>query len=506
MSKTEIAIAIAVTALFALAATIVLSCENADSTFESDGSDTDADSDGDTDADSDSDSDSDADTSTNPADDNDNDGLSNGFEEENGTDPNDEDSDDDGVSDLIEWVAGTDPLDPDSNPGAEGNFYFVEPYMQDPDPPEDTLVFSTELKKADLFIMMDTTGSMGSAITNLKNDMSSIIIPEVAAVVPDIWFAVGRFDDYPYGSYGYGTDVPFALLQRTTDDPVTAQNAVNMLSTNSGGDMEESHVPALWATATGDALGTYVPAQTECEPDEIGYPCFRDGAVPIILMVTDAPFHNAYGDYMPYVGITPEPPDWGEAVVALNDIHAKVPSVWVDYGWSTTVLDHCNQMAWDTGTQDSFGDPLVFSVDSTGSGLGDQVVEAITMLASDVPFSSIDAEPRDDTSDSVDATIFIDHIEPNLEGGVEDPLNPGQICVGGLPTADDNDDDVPDKFIDVLPGTPVCFDIYPAMNETVEETAEPQVFLAYIDVLGDAFTVLDTREVYFLVPPSTPLE
>jgi hypothetical protein len=170
------------------------------------------------------------------------------------------------------------------------------------------------------------------------------------------------------------------------------------------------------------------------------------------------------------------------------------------------VLAHCNQLAWDTGTEDSFGDPLVFDVNWLGSGLGDQVVEAIQLLASDVPFSSIDAEPRDDTSDDVDATIFIDHIEPNLTGGVEDPLNPGMICVGGLDTVDDDDDDIPDKFVNVLPGTPVCFDIFPAMNETVPEIADPQVFKAFIDVLGDAFTVLDTREVFFLVPPSTPLE
>jgi hypothetical protein len=33
-------------------------------------------------------------------------------------------------------------------------------------------------------------------------------------------------------------------------------------------------------------------------------------------------------------------------------------------------------------------------------------------------------------------------------------------------------------------------------------TADPQLFRAEVDVLGDGVTVLDTRTVYFLVPPA----
>jgi hypothetical protein len=43
------------------------------------------------------------------------------------------------------------------------------------------------------------------------------------------------------------------------------------------------------------------------------------------------------------------------------------------------------------------------------------------------------------------------------------------------------------------------------MNETVPETGVPQLFKAYVDVVGDSVTVLDTREVFFLVPPSEPI-
>ncbi len=39
------------------------------------------------------------------------------------------------------------------------------------------------------------------------------------------------------------------------------------------------------------------------------------------------------------------------------------------------------------------------------------------------------------------------------------------------------------------------------MNTTVMPTLDPQLFRARIDVLGDGFTPLDNRDVYFLVPP-----
>jgi hypothetical protein len=39
------------------------------------------------------------------------------------------------------------------------------------------------------------------------------------------------------------------------------------------------------------------------------------------------------------------------------------------------------------------------------------------------------------------------------------------------------------------------------MNTTVMPTASPQLFRAQVDVIGDGVTVLDTRDVYFVVPP-----
>jgi hypothetical protein len=133
------------------------------------------------------------------------------------------------------------------------------PYNDDPRPAVDTLVFSTSLLMADVFFLMDTTGSMSGEIASLQADLSDVIIPGIRAVVPDSVFGVGRFDDYPSSPHGSsGTDVIFQLMQPMTADPATAQAAVDALSLHSGMDGPEGHVPALWATATGMGLGGYL--------------------------------------------------------------------------------------------------------------------------------------------------------------------------------------------------------------------------------------------------------
>jgi len=66
---------------------------------------------------------------------------------------------------------------------------------------------------------------------------------------------------------------------------------------------------------------------------------------------------------------------------------------------------------------------------------------------------------------------------------------------------DGNGDGVVDYFPRVLPGTSVCFDIHAKRNTTVPATREPQMFTATIQVMGDGITILDERDIFFLVPP-----
>jgi len=401
--------------------TYVPACESAGSSLDAD-ADGDSDSDGDSDTDTDSDSDTDSDGDCDPSDpgaDSDGDGLSNGFEQENGTDPCNPDSDGDGVSDFVEWAAGTDPNNPESNPSADGNFYFLEPYGEPPDPTEDTLVFATDIQMADVFFAMDTTGSMGGEIANLQSSLTGTIIPGVEAIIPDVWFGVGNFDDYPVGSYGSAAsgDEVFSLHEMMTGVATDAQDAVNELVTHYGVDGPESDVPALFAIATGTDFGTYLPEQTLCPDGYIGYPCFRPGAVPIIVLITDSSFHNGPGSYSPYgTDVSPTPPTYDETVTVLNDIHAKVISIFSPSGDDAVGLSHCQQVSTDTGAETLTG-PLTFEIAGDGSGLGTEVVNAVGLLANGVPMD-ISVVARDDTTDAEDATAFIDRIVPNTVGGV----------------------------------------------------------------------------------------
>ena len=213
--------------------------------------------------------------------------------------------------------------------------------------------------------------------------------------------------------------------------------------------------------------------------------------------MTDAPFHNGPGGTNPYEGIDPTPPTYDETIAALNAIHAMVMTV--DSGG--TYSEHDNrQIVIDTGAIDSAGEPVHITTASSGTGLSRGIVEAIWELAHTVP-EPVYGRGRDDPSDVVDATLFIDRIQPNVIGGVADPRDPSEICEGGLEVADTSGDGHPDEFTSVMPGTTVCLDIYPARNSIIPPTHEYQVFIAFIDVIGHDVTVLDTREVYFLVPP-----
>ncbi len=428
--------------------------------------------------------------------DSDNDGLSDQWESENGLDPYNEDSDGDSVTDLIEVGAGTDPLDPESNPLSEGNFFFIVPYLEDPEPPRDTLVFSTDIKQADVYFLVDTTGSMWGEVATLRSSISSTVIPGMVASIPDVWVGVGHFDDYPVGSYGSGGDESFENLSNINPDPAAAQAAASGLPSGSGADSPESHVTGLYTVASGDVSKT-MPMQPapSCGADRFGYPCYRVGAVPIIILISDATFHNGPGGAYNYSGVNA--PTYAETIAALNAARVKVIGVHSD-SWSDDA--HYRQLAFDTGTVDAGGNPLVYNIPGDGSGLGDQVINAVATLANQVPLD-VTTSPRDDDTDLVDATIFIDHIEPNTVDSIEDPMHPGVFCVPGLSAIDADGDTLLDTFIDVLPGTSVCFDIYPRMNATVPATEEPQVYMAYVDVIGDDITVLDTRDVYFLIPP-----
>ncbi len=453
----------------------------------------------------------------------DGDGLSDADEIGAGTDPQDPDSDGDGATDLIEQVAGTDPTDEADNPQAGGDFIFLEPFEEAPSPPSDTLLFATEIVRADVLFLVDTTGSMGEEIGNLVSSLSSTVAPGLADVLPDVALGVAHYEDFPTYVYGGAGDQPYDLLHRmmtvsTGDGLASVAASVSALALGNGWDGPESGWEALYQAATGEGIsagGASVPAFAPAtaypaEPpagEEIGTlggAGFREGALPIIVQATDAVSHN--GDYATFSGAHTST----DAIAELTAIGARVVGIASQGGWGD-VRSELVATATVTGAVVSPGDfgdacaagqcctglsgageapaasgdcPLVFTITSSGTGLGSTIVNGITLLTS---FAAIDisAEPVDAPEDGLDAVAaFVASVLPTSVG---DGCTAGLTIVGGA-------------FIDVQPGTPVCFEVVPRENTTVMPTGEPQLFRATIRVLGDGVTELDARDVFFLVP------
>jgi hypothetical protein len=370
---------------------------------------------------------------------------------------------------------------PYNEPGSTGPWF-------DPDPTMDHLVFATDIQKSDVFFALSSSGSMAGEINNLRSSLQTTVIPGILSEMPGIWFGVGRFEDCHSCAHN------MAVLQEMTDDITAVEAALTGWGTCGG---DNPFTQYLHVLATGDVTpflgwGNVVPTHWTCTPPgSIGWPCFRTDAQPIVVQFGDSPFSEAWTGCSP--GYTLD-----QAVTALNSISAKY--IGVNSGSSRADME---DIAIGTGSADVMGTPLVLDVPSDGSGLGAQLVDAIEILAHQVPVD-VSFRLRDDPSDMVDTVSeFVDYVEPSVAGGWPDPSDPTVICVGGLDVDDRYPplDGRPDSFSDVLPGTPVCFDVYVKQNWTVRARREPLVFLLEIDVIADGITVVDTIDVYFLVPP-----
>ncbi len=456
------------------------------------------------------------------------------------------DTDGDGVSDLIEDAAGTDPNNDADSPLINGDFVFIVPYNGAPSPTEDALDFSTDVGQADVLFTMDETVSMDAEIANLKLSMSSLIAT-VRTQLPDTAFGVVGYRDFPTAPYGSPGDEPFVLRHRimtatTSAGLASVQGAVDQYSAAGGNDGPEAGWEMMYQIATGVGTtegGASVPPFTTTtappvtvpageETGTIGGVGFRAGSLPVVVWITDTCSHNSpqgESDYT-FASVTRD-----AAVTALQEKSIRVIALIsgagcgnnfarldAQYGveatgavvpvsaWGAVGVrpSDCTEIQCCTGLGGA-GElspdgmcPLIFRVNgSTGAGLTDAMATAIRVVTR---FGAlvIGATAKDDPSDSVDALdAFVQRVEANTVAGA-----PCESA--GLVAIDTNGDTIKDTFSNVNAGTTVCFDVVPKMNTTVPATDVPQMFKASVTVSGDGITVLDTRRVFFLVPPEIP--
>jgi len=432
--------------------------------------------------------------------DSDGDGLPDAVEREIGSSRCLPDTDGDGYSDLVEWAhPEADPTDPEVGIPEDDYYLVLDPWGE---VEERDLVFTTDLKHADIFFLVDTTGSMTQEINQIKATISSVIVPGIRSRVPDAWFGAGWFADFPTGLYGDPSlDKPFVLLQAMTADVAALQSAVNTLTNSGGQDWPESGVEALYQTATGEGLDPWVlpyPCATGT-----GAACFRPGSLPIVLLVTDAPMHNGPPGTVAdaYAGITPSPHTWDEAMAALNAVHARVVGLSSDDPAAPQgARNDLEATAEATGALDPAGNPLVLDIGVNGELLDTRVIDAVEMLATQVAIDvdTTTADMPDLYSEpgwtEVDATCFIRARIPQ----------PGWIPPEGVAPEDAVASYDGAAFYGVIPGTRVTFRVQFQNAGCYEGDIMPRVFAARIIVRGDGSTDLDERIVIILVPALTP--
>ena len=467
------------------------------------------------------------------------------------------DTDGDGADDMIERTLGSDPQDQFETPETLGKFYFKIPYQGLPAPDEHTLAIKTNLSRADVGFLVDTTGTMAGELNALKIGLH-LVIQTLLQDVPELAVGVAAFDDYPvdpFGAYAQN-DLPFYLPSpagKMSTVPADSLAAVNQLVIHGGGDTPESQVAAMFLAISNSDFqwpGTYWPPPSTT-PGRYGYLAFRNDAFPIVVAITDAPFHNgrrvsaptSLHDEYPF-NATANAPDVDDLVAAINGIGGRFIGFASDNG--QRVGDPYEDMAYLADNTSSYVSPsafggacttgiggaplgspdgpggscrLVFDVYQNGDGLTERIVDAVQGMLKGL---TLDMRVIA-VSDPVVAPLFVDsvdefvsHVTVSQNGG-DDPTDPGVPCIivnsssladkwSGAKGLASGGDTYNETVLGVVPTTKICFMVFPKMNTTVPQTDDAQVFHAVLQVKAkrSATTEINLgapRDVLFVVPP-----
>jgi hypothetical protein len=194
------------------------------------------------------------------------------------------------------------------------------------------------LKTADIYFLIDMTGSMDGErdklieslkVGNFLNDPSTPVdesasvecadrdfngspddflktrgvAGNIACLIRNSGFGAGWFREIPFSAadsygirYSYPNFEPFEHRLDITDDVDALDSALTMFDTRGNQNWAEDATVGLHAVATGGPLylgwdRPGVPKRT-CPTGHFGYPCFRNDAMPIVVLMTDAPMMN----------------------------------------------------------------------------------------------------------------------------------------------------------------------------------------------------------------------
>ncbi len=337
---------------------------------------------------------------------------------------------------LSEPDAALDAFVPDA--GAPGTCIEVPP---DAGVVRADIVVPVSLAVVDVFFLIDATASMVDEIDNVRSGLRSAVVPGVRAAIPDAAFGVALVGEFPVEPYGPSRVRPFDLRAPITDDIVSVEGALGEVPSWGNFDDPEAQVEGLYQVATGAGLGDFISPSFGCPSGGSGGGCFRRDSLPVIMLITDAPFHNGPGGSEPYEGISPPPHTFDEAVEALGSLGVFVVGLGARDPGRPSAMGDLRAVARQTGAVDDDGDPLVFDIGSRGDGVDRGIVRAVERLASGLPLD-VDAVVEDAPGDAIDARTLIREVRPL---SADPPSGVERIAEDG--------------FVGVMPGTRVTFEI-----------------------------------------------
>lgn len=443
----------------------------------------------------------------------------------------DPDSDDDGSSDLVEVALGSDPCTAASDP-----YQLVDAVVVVSTGSVQTIELElvASPRRVDILFNMDATGSMEEELNDLDANLSTTVIDRLETDFPesDFGYGVSAYRDFPMAPFGSPGDYPFRLLQRISTIGAQSEAALGLLSTGGGNDQPESGWEALYQIATGAGGVTWSGGSIDPFDSSDGFELgvadgtrggagFRDGALPLVVHVTDAANHAA-GDYEEDVtgahssgdALGALESELGARVLGLVSIgNATARAEVVDIATAThTVVPTCafaggctddkcctasGGTARDPGAE---GCPLVFDVQANGSDLSDTAAVAVATMLQFTAFEMTtrlvpDAEEL--ASTGLDTTCFatppeaVDFTPPS--------------CLGDAIQLLDRADPVgqPDSFSNVPPDTGLKFEVGFENAGCVEEDhATPRAFRVVIELVSDGGALFGSALVAVVVPPA----
>jgi Ca2+-binding RTX toxin-like protein len=310
----------------------------------------------------------------------------------------------------------------------------------------------------DVNFLIDLSGSFADDLPKFKTEVPQLI-DALAAQFDHVKFSLGSFQDYPIAPFGSAAsgDVAYERLVDFNDinDPDNnagvVKSAIANLTTRFGDDGPQSQLAALYQTVTG--AGETIAAPHDNASIAAGQKVhFRSGATKVILLFTDASFHNPgdTGD-IPYPG-----PTFSQTVTAIQ---ATDPPMVIGISSGGGGVPDLQQMAAATGAVASVegadcdddgvidvlaGEPLVCATNATSVGIGNAITSTIDAAIEVSKVRDTDADGLPDLQDNCPTVANANQadLDDDTVGDVCDPDDDNDginDAVDDCPTTANND-------------------------------------------------------------------